>query len=230
MSLTLDDLGRVPSLNDVNCLCAQAIRTLHDDKKSVDEMYLADQQARNVLTDTLSHAQYLVQLVRSLPASEQALAKMAQVILPGLITGSASRFVIEILYVYLRRYAVILTVLPWSSEDRLEQLITHACKLIAVTLVYARATGYISLRELDFHTFHTIAPPTCARAENYDEVNSLRSDDGTVACIARIAVAWNAQIAVEERRHQVWIAQVIPLLLAHTPLPEVLITLIVAYP
>jgi hypothetical protein len=220
--LTLHDLGHVPDLNDVNRLRVNAIAILHDDTKSVDEMRLADEQARNVLTDTLSRAEYLVQIVCSLPASEQALRKMTQVVLPGLVTGCASRFVVEILYAHLGRCVAHL---PFVG---LNQLVERICKILSATLVYARATGYISLCDLKFHTLHTLSP-TCARVEDYHAVAIVIRILNTDERMDHMAAVWDTQIACEDQRHQEWIAQVTTLLLIHTPLPEVLVTLSAAY-
>jgi hypothetical protein len=218
----LHDLAKLPDKNTVEQLQAQAIAVLNDDTASVDDMRVADEQARRILADTFSRVHYLVLLTLACSSSDQALVKMTKVVFPGSISGDAMRLVVEVLAANLGRYAVPRPFI--GSIDRLDVLVERELRILAVALIYARTTSYLSLEDLAFQTLH-LSPFTCAPIEDFHQVTGLWVEERA----ARVADAWNAQLAIEDLRHRTWIASATALLLQYTPLPEVLVTLSAAY-
>lgn len=104
--LTIQDLAGVHNDELVNLMRSQAISMLQNDATSLDVMQLADELARRELSDTRARVHYLSEMVRACGDSEQALAKMARVVLPASISGGATRLVVELLALGLGYHAV----------------------------------------------------------------------------------------------------------------------------
>jgi hypothetical protein len=219
---TLHDLAEFPDEDIVEQLCDQAVAVLNDDTASVDDMRVANERVRRLLAHTPSRVHYLVQLTLACRSGDQALVKMKDVVFPGSISGDAMRLVVEVLAANLGRFAVPRPFI--GSADQLDVLVERARRLLAVALIYARTTSYLSLDGLAFQTLHQ-GPFTCAPIEDFHQVTGLWIEERA----AYVAEIWDAQIAIEDLRHRTWIASATALLFAHTPLPEVLVALSAAY-
>jgi hypothetical protein len=228
--VTLGDLIHAyePAKADVTQLRNQAITTLNNGNKSLDDMRLVDEEARSVLGHTLSRVEYLAQMVRCCNCSGDAIVKMFKVVLPGSIEGSAARLVVEVLYIEL--VCDIIAFPPYTgSSSFLDHKVKRIRKLLAVTLAYARTTGYMScLHDITFQTMH-LTPSTCPQLNDFYNVSFMQTRTGANERAERIALVWDAQVAEEVARHQAWMGQVVTLLLKHTPLANVLVDLTTIY-
>jgi hypothetical protein len=209
--------------NVVNRLRDQAVTVLCDDTASVEDMRMADSKVQSKLTSDRARADYLVLMVRQCAASDQALTKMADVILPGSTTENASLLMmhalaIQLFHLQARRF-------PVEKENK------RVCKLLSVALVHAHYASFLSLDDLAHNRLH-LGPSTYVLIEFIEQMDRLdlyRRRDAILNRFVRIGHLWDAQVAIERKRCQAWLVHVDTLLMDHTPFPTVLVTLCTTY-